>query len=74
MAQSSLTDILTALTDGVQAINGLKAALQAVFPQASTTSTAAATAGTITYTSSQAAIFISVLTSSGGTYKIPGYL
>ncbi len=74
MAQSSLTDILTALTDGVQAINGLKAALQAVFPQAAATSTAAATAGTITYTSSQAAIFISVLTSSGGTYRIPGYL
>lgn len=70
---ASFSDILSALQNGVRAINGLSTQLSNIFPQATSTSTAAATAGTITYTSSQAAIFISVVTSSGGTYKIPGY-
>lgn len=70
---SSLTDILTALTDGVQAINNLNATLQAIFPQATAYSTTAATAGTITFTSSQATGFISILTSSGATVKVAVY-
>lgn len=68
---TSLTEILTTLQSGVQAIQQLNETLQSVFPQAAALSTAAATAGTITYTSSQAAAFLSIETSSGGTYKIP---
>lgn len=71
---ASLTDLLTALNDGVVAINALKAQLALVFPQASSLSTTAATAGTITFTSSQAATFLSVQTSSGGIYHVPLYL
>ena len=70
---TNLADILTSLQQGVLAINKLNATLQTIFPQATATSTTAATAGTISFTSSEAAIFISVTTSSGGTYKIAGY-
>lgn len=67
------TDILTALQNAVQAINNLNTTMGRVFPQAGASSSLAPAAGTITFTSSQAAIFLSVLTSSGGTYRIPGY-
>ena len=70
---TSLTDLLTAAQNAVLAINSLNTTMKNVFPQASTVSTAAATAGTITYTSSQAAAFLSVLTSSGATYKVALY-
>lgn len=70
---ASIGDIMAVLQNGVTAINGLKTALQSVFPQATAVSTTAATAGTITYTSSQAAAFMSVVTSSGGQYKVPLY-
>lgn len=70
---SSLTDILAALQNGVVAINNLNATLQQIFPQATAFSTTAATAGTITFTSSQATGFISVVTSSGATVKVPVY-
>lgn len=69
---SSLTDLFTALQNGVTAINNLNDTLQAVFPQATALSTATHT-GTITYTSSQAAAFLTVVTSSGGTYYVPLY-
>jgi len=70
---ASLSDLLVALQDGVRAINALNTSLQLVFPQATALSTAAATAGTIVFTSSQAATFLSVQTSSGGLYKVPLY-
>ena len=70
---ASIGDIMAVLQNGVTAINSLKTALQSMFPQATAVSTTAATAGTITYTSSQAAAFMSVVTSSGGQYKVPLY-
>ena len=70
---STLDVILTALQNGVAAINNLNITLGKVFPQATALSTTAATAGTITFTSSQAQAFLSVVSSSGGVYKIPLY-
>lgn len=70
---SSLTDLLAAMQNGVVAIGNLNTTLRNVFPQITVVSTAAATAGTITYTSSQAAGFLSVVTSSGYTYRVPLY-
>lgn len=69
----SLSEILAALQNGVTAINNLNTALSAVFPQATAASTTVPGAGTITFTSSQAVAFLSVLTSSGGTYKVALY-
>lgn len=69
----SLGDILAAMQNGVTAINNLKSALDDIFPQVTALSTTAATAGTITFTSSQAVAFMSIETSSGGTYKVPLY-
>jgi len=69
---SSLTDIFSMLNAGVSAINALTTQIRSTFPQASATSTSA-TAGTITFTSSQAAGFLTVITSSGATFKVPLY-
>lgn len=68
---ASISDILSAIQQGVTAVNNLAAAVGSVFPQAALLSTSIPTAGTITYTSSQAVAFLSVTTSSGGNYKIP---
>lgn len=70
---TSLTELLTAMQNGVVALNAMNTTLQSIFPQATAYSTTAATAGTITFTSSQALAFISVVTSSGATVKIPVY-
>jgi hypothetical protein len=69
---SSLTAIFTALQNGVQAINSLSQTLSQVFPGATAVSTSA-TVGTLTFSSSQPAGFMTVISSSGGTYKIPIY-
>lgn len=69
---SSLTDLLQTMQQGVQAINNLAIVIQNTFPQAGALSTSAI-AGTITFTSSQAAAFLTVETSSGGIYKVPLY-
>jgi len=69
----SLSDILSALQNGVTAIGNLTTTLNKIFPQTTATSSVAPTAGTITFTSSQAKIFLTVTTSSGGTYNLPGY-
>lgn len=58
---TSLTEILSALQNGVTAINNLAKKLDEVFPQASATSTSAGAAS---------GIYLSVLTSTGGTYKL----
>ncbi len=69
-----LSDILSAMQNGVTAINSLRNQLALVFPQATASSTIGSTvAGTITFTSSQAVAFLSVTTSSGGEYKVPLY-
>lgn len=68
-----LSDILSALQNGVNAIQDLNTKLGNIFPQTTALSTTAATAGTVTFTSSQAVTFLSVTTSSGGIYKIPLY-
>lgn len=70
---ASLQDLLSALQNGVTAINNLKEQIATTFPQASAVSTGAATAGTITFTSSQATGFLTVTTSSGASYKVPLY-
>lgn len=70
---TSLADILASLQNGVVAIRSVATSLSNVFPQATATSSIAPAAGTLTFSSSQPSIFISVLTSSGGIYKIPGY-
>lgn len=71
----SLQDILTALQNGVQAINNLNVTLTDTFlQQGVVVSSAVATTGsTITFTSSQAAGFIAVTTSSGAAYYLPVY-
>lgn len=70
---ASLTDLLATMQNGVAAINELNTTLQTIFPQATAYSTTAATAGTITFTSSQATGFISIVTSSGATLKVAVY-
>jgi len=71
---AGLTDILSALQNGVTAINSLNTTLGLVFPGATTVSTTApSSAGTITFSSSQAKGYMSVISSSGGTFKIPLY-
>lgn len=70
---TSLDMILTALQNGVVAISDLNTRLANIFPQTTATATTVSSAGTITFTSSQANIFLTVTTSSGGVYKIPGY-
>ena len=69
-----LGDILQTLQQGVTAINNLTTQIRTTFPQATTSSTAApATAGTITFTSSQASGYLLVALSSGVTVKFPYY-
>lgn len=69
-----LGDILQTLQQGVQAINNLKTTIASVFPQITATSTSApTTVGAITFTSSQAELFVLVTTSSGYTGKVPIY-
>lgn len=69
-----LGDLLQTLQQGVQGINNLKTTIASVFPQITSTSTSApTTAGTVTFTSSQASYFLLVTTSSGFTGKVPIY-
>lgn len=68
------TVLLAAIRDAVTAINNLTNQVKSTFPQATTSSTSApATAGGITFTSSQATGFLLVALSSGVTVKFPYY-
>lgn len=69
----SLGDVLASMQNGVTAINNLATQLSNVFPQATAVSTTAAVAGTVTFTSSQTSAFLTIQTSSGGTYKVALY-
>ena len=69
-----LDSIYEVISNGVTAINKLTLTIKTVFPQLTGSSTSApATAGTITFTSSQAVMFELVTTSSGYTGKVPIY-
>ena len=70
----SLADILTSLQQGVQAINNLNNTIKTVFPQLTgTSSSGPASAGAITFSSSQAAGFTLVTLPNGSTVKMPYY-
>ena len=69
---ASLNDLLNALQNGVTAIQGLTEQIASTFPQAASVSTGV-TAGTVTFTSSQAAGFLVVTTSSGAAMKVALY-
>jgi hypothetical protein len=69
-----LGGILTTLQQGVTAINNLAGNVKSIFPQVTGSSTRApSTAGSVTFTSSEASLFILVTTSSGFTGKVPIY-
>ena len=70
---TSLGDLLSAMQNGVTAINRLGTIVSNIFPEVTANSTVAATAGTITFTSSQALGFMLVELSSGATVKVPYY-
>lgn len=71
---AGLSDLLSALQNGVIALNSVNKTLGTVFPGATAVSTTApSSVGAVTFTSSQAVGFISVTTSSGYTAKIPLY-
>jgi len=71
----SLAEVLAAMQNGVTAINNLGDKLSTTFLQSGTvvSSAVATTGSTITFTSSQAAGFIAVTTSSGAAYYFPIY-
>ena len=71
----TFTDILTALSNGVNAINALNKRLSTTFLQQGTVVSSVITTAnsTITFTSSQAAGFIAVTTSSGAAGYLPWY-
>lgn len=74
----SLSDILSALQNGVIAIQGLNNRLATTFLQQGTivstgSSATIAANSTITFTSSQVAAFQAITTSSGVTYYFPLY-
>lgn len=69
---ASLDLILTALQNGVNAMQTLNKTLSTVFPQSTATSSSV-TAGTVVFSSSLAVGFMVVQTSSGATVKIPFY-
>lgn len=69
---SSLDMLLTAMQNGVTAINNLKTTINSIFPH-TTASSSTVTTGTITFQSSTALGFMIVQTSSGATVKIPFY-
>lgn len=69
---SSLTDIFTVLQNGVTALSAVAQSLSKSFPQVTGTSSTA-TVGGLTFSSSQPAGFITIVSTSGATVKIPYY-
>lgn len=68
---TSLTEILITLQQAVQAVNNLATQISVTFPQVSALSTSATVVAGISYNSSQPTAFLSVISSSGATYKVP---
>lgn len=67
---NSLTDIYNTLQNGVVALGSIAKALTNSFPQITGTSTGATT-GSVSYNSSQPVGFITLISTSGGTIKVP---
>ena len=70
---TSLGDLLSAMQNGVTALNSLNRTIASIFPEVTANSTVAATAGAITFSSSLALGFMLVELSSGVTVKVPYY-
>ncbi len=70
---NSITDVLVAIQNGVNALNKVAKALTSAFPQVTGTSSTA-TVGVLTFNSSQPTTFITIVSTSGSTLKIPAYL
>lgn len=68
-----MDSILDTLQQAVSAIRDMTTQIKTTFPQVSALSTSA-TVGTVSFNSSQPSQFLTVITSSGGTYKTPLYL
>lgn len=68
----TLTDIFTAIQNGVNALNKVAKSISTSFPQVTGTSSTA-TVGTLTFNSSQPAGFITFVSTSGTTFKSPYY-
>lgn len=69
----TIQDMVATGQNVVNAINGLTRQFASFFPQATAVSTSAPSAGTITFTSSQANGFLEVVTSSGATFRVALY-
>jgi hypothetical protein len=69
---SNLTDIFAALQNGVISLGSIAKSMSNSFPQVTGTSSTA-TVGTLTFNSSQPAGFITFVSTSGATFKIPYY-
>lgn len=72
---ASLDEVLAALQNGVSAVNNLGSKLTTTFLQSGTVISSAITTAnsTITFTSSQAAGYMAVTTSSGAAYYLAFY-
>jgi len=71
---ASITDLISALQNGVVALNSVNKTLSQVFPGATAVSTTApSSVGAITFSSSQTKGYITVVTSSGFSGKIALY-
>lgn len=71
---ASITDLISALQNGVVALNSVNKTLAQVFPGATAVSTTApSSVGSITFSSSQTKGYITVVTSSGFSGKIALY-
>jgi hypothetical protein len=70
-----LSDVLSAMQNGVNAIRDLTKTINGVFPHSGgvTATPPSSTPATTTFLSSQSQGFMSVVTSSGGTYFVPLY-
>lgn len=70
-----LSDILSAMQNGVVAMRDLTSAVNTVFPHAGpvTAITPSSSLATTTFLSSQSRGFLSITTSSGGVYTVPIY-
>jgi hypothetical protein len=67
---SSITDLFSALQNGVVALGKIAKSISTSFPQVTGTSTSATT-GSVTFNSSQPVGFITIVSTSGATQKIP---
>jgi hypothetical protein len=71
---ASLDDVLSAIKNGVIAVNNLNKTMGQVFPGATVVSTTApSSVGAVTFNSSQAKGYFTVTSSSGASFKLALY-